>query len=227
MKIKAFFFLWFFLFFLSCSEIPPKPEISGEQKLSPPVLEMFGYARCSNCPEVEEALDQLKTVYEDSIIVIQYHLRLLGDTLSPEEVNVRANFYNVDNIAPVTFINGIQKITGAPDSAYVTFYNYFWNAKRNPIIFDMKIDTADETLSINITIPDTILIDPSDSLYVIATIDSIYFAQPGAPDSMFNNVAKFIHSQKLERINQIYVPLSIINRKSNLNIFIQSSSVER
>jgi len=72
MKIKAFFIHGFFFFFLSCSEIPPRPEIPGEQKLSPPVFEMCGYARCSNCPEVEEALDTLKTIYGDSIKDYEY-----------------------------------------------------------------------------------------------------------------------------------------------------------
>lgn len=220
MKIKTFFYIWLFLFSLSCSEIPPKPQIPTDMKQSPPVFEMFGYARCSNCPVVEEAMDSLKRLYGDSIIVIQYHLRILGDTLSPEEVTSRANFYQVNNVAPVIFINGIYRITGAPDSAYSTFHSYFLNSQRKPLIFTTETDTIGDSLIIKIILPDTITIDTTDSIYTVVTQDSIYFAQPGAPDSLFNNVSRFIHSGKLQYENIFKIPL--LDRPYFINIFIQN-----
>ncbi len=187
----------FFLILMSgCSRLPPLPENTEGIKQTP-VFEVFGYARCSNCPIVEHAVDSLKSLYQDSIIVLEYHLRLLGDTLSPSNINGRTDFYNIGTSVPVSIIQGTYRIDGAEDNTQnqiVKFQNYYTSLRRgtDSVILRIQADTMGDSVDIIFNADSVQNIDTlSDALFVLITEDSIKFVQSGAEDSTYNNVVTF------------------------------------
>ena len=158
---------------------------------------MFGYARCSNCPIVEHAVDSLKKVYKDSIIVLEYHLRLAGDTISPENVSDRATFYNIGNAVPVTMIQGIYRIDGAENdvpSQLSSFQDYFNSLKEKSDSVGLKalIDTVRDSVEFTFDIDSFENVDTlREILIVLLTEDSVKFIQSGASDTFYNNVVRF------------------------------------
>lgn len=180
---------------LSCSRVPPVPRTDVEKKIIP-VFEVFGYARCSNCPLVEHATDSLKALYKDSVSILEYHLRLLGDTLSPEEINTKTELYNIQNTAPCTIIQGTRRIDGAEDSeetqleSFKSYYNAL-RAQKDSVGLYLTTDTMNDTIIITLDADSIMNIDTlKDVIFLSITEDSVFFQLSGAEDSIYNNVVR-------------------------------------
>ncbi|MGB9824282.1 MAG: hypothetical protein ACPLN0_05175 [Candidatus Hydrothermia bacterium] len=188
-------FLFLLLFFnLSCSRAPERPQVS---KSAIPVFEVFGYARCPNCPVVEDVVDSLKKIYGDSVVVLEYHLRLLGDTLSPVNIDERRNLYGLPMQAPISVVHGQEIIMGSQDVTFERFNDYYVAIRRGRAdSLNLRVEEISigmDSVIFQITC-DTTQFYGSSKLYIFSTRDSIYFAQPGAPDSLFNNVVRYYAS---------------------------------
>ncbi len=189
----AFYFFLLFSINLSCSRLPQIEEPSSKTMV--PVFEVFGYARCSNCPNVERALDSLKHIYGDSVIVLEYHMRVLGDTLSPISILERQGLYNIGTSAPVTIVQGTQRIEGATGVSLSLFENYYNSIRRfdDSVGLYFEHQWLGDSLLININIENAL--DFSGArLFLFLTQDSVFFKQSGAPDSIFNNVVRHYES---------------------------------
>lgn len=183
------------LILISCSRVPEPPQDEIGKKVIP-VFEVFGYARCQNCPIVKHATDSLKRLYADSISVLEYHLRQLGDTLSPEEISEKTELYGIGTSAPVTIIQGIHKLEGAESDESTQFLKFDTYYKSLRLSVDsiglyMTIDTTHDSIHI------TFYADSSDNintdqnvLFVIIKEDSVFFPLSGAEDSIYHNVVK-------------------------------------
>ncbi len=100
-----------------CSKCPTLTETGGNRVV---LTEIFSYSGCAYCPNAEEAIHDLASEYGDSLAVLIYHMRLNGDTLSPQDAQARADWYEVGNRAPIAFFDGMEKWIGAQsvESAY-------------------------------------------------------------------------------------------------------------
>ncbi len=217
-----------------CSETP---QIKIEPANRIVLAEFFTFARCTYCPYAEAALDSLSKEFKDSLAVIAYHRRLLGDTLSPPYVAVRESLYSIQT-SPIVVFDGLHKVqTEKPEDNYPFYKNCIISERNKKTSLRLNLDIAIEgsavSLKVYIVAVDSIL--SSDSrLFVVLTEDSVYFKQTGAPDSIFHFVMrKMIPDEKGISINPVY-PDSIIKevnfmlqpnwKKDKLNIvaFVQN-----
>ncbi len=192
------FLLTFFIFIAisSCSRVPEPPAEEAGQSIIP-VFEVFGYARCQNCPIVEHAVDSLKKLYGDSIAVLEYHLRWDGgDTISPEDIDLKTILYAISNAAPVTIIQGVHRVDGAEsdESAQIEKFDTYYKSLRllnDSINLIISFDTTGDSLLITFNCDSLQSIDTTTSvLFVAITEDSVFFALSGAEDSVYNNVVR-------------------------------------
>ncbi len=208
MKIYLIFLISLFILF--CSE---SPEIKKEPAGRIVLAEFFTFARCVYCPYAEEALDSLSKEYGDSLAVIAYHRRALGDTLSPSYVAVRESLYSIQT-SPIVVFDGLHKVqTEKPEDNYPTYKNYIITEQGKTTALKLSIESRINTYSVHLKVT-IIPIDSIESnnfrLFLILTEDSVYFKQIGAPDSIFYFVMrKMIPDEQGIQINPVY-PDSII-----------------
>lgn len=211
------------LLIVSCSD---SPEIKKEPGNRIVLAEFFTFARCVYCPYAEHALDSLLNEYRDSLAVIAYHRRALGDTLSPPYVVVRESLYSIQT-SPIVVFDGLHKIqTEKPEDDYPVYKNCIISERSRKTNLRLRLESTLEgnlaSLKIHIIAIDSI--KPSDyRLFIVITEDSVYFKQTGAPDSIFYFVMrKMIPDEQGIEINLVY-PDSIIEERdfliqSNWNI---------
>lgn len=201
---KRFLRIVFFGLLCGCSRLPTPEEPATVPII--PVFEVFGYARCSNCPAVEHALDSIKFEFDDSVVVLQYHMRILGDTLSPQSILERQNLYNVGSSAPVTVIHGEEILQGSSGVSTQLFKAYYSSIRSREdsvavvIASHLEGDSVLFTLSVK---EETVV--PGARLFIFVTQDSIIFKQTGVPDTIFNNVVRFYSSLLAEFPCQVRV----------------------
>jgi hypothetical protein len=176
---------------VACSEAP---YIVDEPKGRIVLAEFFTFARCAFCPGAEHALDSLSNEYGDSLAVIAYHRRTLGDTLSPEYVSVREALYGVTT-SPATVFDGVSGIiqTQDPGQNYMAFKE--WIIRRRSVApnIEMELQTTILASSVHLMLYVTTIdsIEPGDHrLFIVLYEDSVSFAQVGAPDSIFQYVVR-------------------------------------
>ncbi len=173
-----------FLILLSCSEAPVvKNEPAGRIVLA----EFFTFARCVYCPYAEEALDSLSKEFGDSLAIIAYHRRMLGDTLSPSYVAVRESLYSIQT-SPTVVFDGLYKVqTENPDDNYPVYKNHIINrrAELTPLTMDWETSISPSSVNVKIHIVTVDSVRGNYRLFLILTEDSVYFKQTGAPDSIF------------------------------------------
>uniref|UniRef100_A0A7C4TCU6 Omp28-related outer membrane protein n=1 Tax=candidate division WOR-3 bacterium TaxID=2052148 RepID=A0A7C4TCU6_UNCW3 len=212
-----------FLFISSCSDAPKiKKEPAGRIVLA----EFFTFARCIFCPYAEEGLDSLSKEFGDSLAIIAYHRRVLGDTLSPAYTAVRESLYTIQT-SPIVVFDGLHKVqTEKPEDDYPTYKNYILSERGRTTPLKLSIESNVNLYSVHLKI--TII--PVDSLgsgdfrlFLVLTEDSVYFRQIGAPDSIFYFVARrMIPDEQGIPVNPVY-PDSIVkeidfNLQSNWQI---------
>lgn len=179
------------LLFLTCSQAPEIPLVPSNRLV---LAELFTWQRCVYCPYAAHTLDSLVQEFNDSVVVIAYHRRVAGDTLSPEYVEQRRTYYYESGGEPAVVFDGGEVVrTLGPEYNYETYKNYILGARTHPPGAQLEINAWLDSLSGRVQISawgvdstpiETLL------LYVAITEDSIREHQPGATDSVFNNVLR-------------------------------------
>lgn len=173
-----------------CSKAPMnEPEPQGRIVLA----EDFSYARCSYCPFAEEALDSLSREFGDSLAVIIYHRRMLGDTLSPPGVIVREGFYQIST-SPIVVFDGTNKIqTSDPSLDYPTYKTQIMGCRSKKSPFRLRLNANQTGNTVNLVLH-IIAIDSLQNsdlrIFFIAYEDDVVFIQAGAPDTIFDYVVR-------------------------------------
>jgi len=216
MKRYSIFFV--FLFFLSCSE---SPEIKKEPAGRIVLAEFFTFARCTYCPYAEHALDSLSKEFGDSLAVIAYHRRALGDTLSPPYVAVRESLYSIQT-SPIVVFDGLHIVqTEKPEDDYPTYKNYVELERGDTTFLKLQLDVTVQGSSINLKsmlVPLDTIEQGNYRLFLIVVEDSVYFKQVGAPDSIFYFVMrKMVPDVEGIEINPVF-PDTLVKET---NFFIQ------
>lgn len=179
------------VFLLGCSEAPKVQSISTNRIV---LAELFTWARCPNCPFAAQALDSLKKEYQDSLIIIAYHRRVLGDTLSPQYVENRKSFYYTSGGEPAVLFDGTGPIwTTDPTQNYQTYKTHIINRRnyKSPLRIKLESQIQTNTCNIKATIIPTDIINASNlRLFFIVCEDSVRFTLAGAYDSIFNHVMR-------------------------------------
>ncbi len=181
------------LVLLSCSEAPVREFETYERVV---LCELFTHIRCTYCPYAAKTLDSLEKEFNDSIAIIAYHRRRLGDTLSPSYVENRANFYYSDNVEPTVFFDGDGPIrTEDPQANYSTYKGKIEEkrVKRPPLLLYIVDSLFANTLKLKTTIvkADTVNFDSLYLLFVL-TEDSVRCFLPGGSDSLFQKVMRLM-----------------------------------
>lgn len=218
--MKRIIILGGILLFTLCSE---SPQIKIEPANRIVLAEFFTFARCVYCPYAEEALDSLLTEFKDSLAVIAYHRRMLGDTLSPDYVAVRESLYSIQT-SPIVVFDGLYNVqTEKPEDDYPTYKNYITSerGKKTCLRLGLEKEIEGNMVSLKVKIVPVDSIFSSDyKLYIALTEDSVYFKQTGAPDSIFYFVMrKMIPNETGIKINPVF-PDSIIKET---NFVLQSN----
>lgn len=187
------FVLILFLLGLACSEARKiKIEPTGRIVLA----ELFTFARCVYCPYAEHALDLLSEEFGDSLAVLAYHRRVMGDTISPAYVAVRESLYQI-TVSPTVIFDGTTTVqTEDPDQDYAVYKDWIINKRNFEPRLRMKLE-ADMVMSqchVTITIISVDSIFDGDYRLLVALYeDSVYFYQAGAPETTFYYVVRALY----------------------------------
>ncbi|MEO0078427.1 MAG: hypothetical protein ABIK86_05455, partial [candidate division WOR-3 bacterium] len=71
-----------FLGLVALTRCSSAPEVSIIPTNRVVLAELFTWQRCSYCPYAARTLDSLAREFADSVVVVAYHRRVAGDTLS-------------------------------------------------------------------------------------------------------------------------------------------------
>jgi len=179
------------IFFSRCSEAPEVPLVPTNRIV---LVEFFTWQRCVYCPYAAHALDSLVREFKDSVVVIAYHRRVAGDTLSPEYVEERRAVYYQSGGEPAAVFDGGEVVrTPGPEYNYETFRNYILGAKSLIPGAQLNVEAGLDTSAGRITIRAWgVDSTPAETLLLFAVIteDSIRECLPGATDSVFNDVLR-------------------------------------
>jgi thiol-disulfide isomerase/thioredoxin len=174
-----------------CSEAPVL-EIKPTNRVV--LAEFFTWMRCGYCPYASRALDSVAADFQDSLVVIAYHRRVAGDTLSPEYVENRKTFYYSTNGEPATVFDGGEVVwTPGPEYNYPTFHAKTVVARNVPpgaqLSMAATLSDSDGTITISAT---GVSSTPTESLrlFVVLVEDSVHAYLPGAYDSVFRHVMR-------------------------------------
>jgi len=158
------------------------------------LAEFFTWMRCGYCPYAARALDSVAADFPDSLVVIAYHRRVAGDTLSPDYSETRRLLYYDSNGEPATTFDGGEAVrTSGPEYNYPTFHA-MTVAARNVV--------PGAQLGVRATVGDSggtvtvwatgVSATPTDTLRlcVVLVEDSVHAYLSGAPDSVFRHVMR-------------------------------------
>jgi thiol-disulfide isomerase/thioredoxin len=158
------------------------------------LAEFFTWQRCSYCPYAAHALDSVAREFGDSVVVVAFHRRVAGDTLSPEYVEARRAFYYDGGGEPATVFDGGPPVrTSGPEYNYETFRNYALAAKsvtpKVQLSLDTEMDSAGGEIAVTVSGVDS---TPAETLqlFLVLVEDSVRGGLPGATDSVFNRVMR-------------------------------------
>jgi len=174
-----------------CSDAPEVPLVPTNRVV---LAEFFTWQRCVYCPYAARALDSLAREFQDSVVVVAYHRRVAGDTLSPEYVEARRAFYYETGGEPATVFDGGPVVrTAGPEDNYETFRNHIRAAKSVPPRAQLALAaTLDSGTGMVVVRAWGVDSTPAESLrlFVVITEDSVRGTLPGATDSVFNSVMR-------------------------------------
>lgn len=166
----------------------PQPQ-TGYKRTA--VIEFFTYHDCPNCPVAEKVLDSLFTLHGDSILILEYHVKILGDTLSPctTFVDERENRYSVAGY-PTAVFDGIESNTGAAGDLFAVYTNILEDR------FASKSDLKVQHFSASLVTPTSATFDVqiisqadlSGRLFFVLTEDSVVFG-----DSLYHFVTRQVY----------------------------------
>jgi hypothetical protein len=183
----------FLTLLIFCSEAP---EVEEQPKGRIVLAEFFTFARCTYCPWAEHALDSLSHEYDDSLALIAYHRRVLGDTLSPEYIAARESYYGITT-SPATIFDGVSGIiqTQDPSQNYLTFKGWIIQRRNVAPKLELNLETTLLSSSVNLKL-NIVSVDSIEEgnycLFIVLYEDSVYFPQTGVPESIFHYVVRKI-----------------------------------
>jgi thiol-disulfide isomerase/thioredoxin len=158
------------------------------------LAELFTWQRCTYCPYAAHTLESLASEFCDSVVVVAYHRRVAGDTLSPAYVEARRRLYYDAGGEPATVFDGGPVVrTQGPEYNYETFRSYILAARSVTPKAQLEVvawlDSAAGTVEVRAWGVDS---TPEDTLrlFVVVTEDSVRATQTGATDSVFNGVMR-------------------------------------
>jgi len=174
-----------------CSEAPTI-EIRPTNRVV--LAEYFTWMRCAYCPYASRALDSVAADFDDSLVIVAYHRRLAGDTLSPAYAETRRLFYYSSNGEPATTFDGGEVVwTPGPEYNYPTFHGKTVAARNvvpgAQLAVAASLGDSDGTITVSAS---GVTGTPTDSLrlFVVITEDSVRAYLPGAYDSIFRHVMR-------------------------------------
>lgn len=179
------------LLVVACSDAPLVPLVPTNRIV---LAEFFTWQRCVYCPYAAHTLDSLVREFQDSVVVIAYHRRVAGDTLSPAYVEVRRALYYETGGEPATVFDGGEVVrTPGPQHNYTIFRNYILGAKSTKPKIQLDLDAAIGTdtgrVIVRVWGVDS---TPAETLrlFTVITEDSVPATLTGATDSVFNSVMR-------------------------------------
>jgi thiol-disulfide isomerase/thioredoxin len=174
-----------------CSEAPVL-EIRPTNRVV--LAEFFTWMRCDYCPYAARALDSVADDFKDSLVIVAYHRRVAGDTLSPEYAESRRlHYYSTDGEPATVFDGGEVVWTPGPEYNYPTFHARTVAARNISPGAQLGVSAAvgdsDGTVAVWAT---GVSGTPADSLtlYIVLVEDSVRAYLPGASDTMFRHVMR-------------------------------------
>ena len=150
--------------------------------------------RCGYCPYAARALDSVAADFPDSMVVIAYHRRVAGDTLSPGYAETRMGIYYSSGGEPATTFDGGNVVrTSGPEYNYPTFHA-MTVAARNVVPgaqLGVSAKAGDSVGTVTVWVTG-VSATPTDTfrLFVVLVEDSVHAYQSGAPDSVFRHVMR-------------------------------------
>jgi thiol-disulfide isomerase/thioredoxin len=179
------------LLLAACSEAPVL-EVRPTNRVV--LAEFFTWMRCSYCPYAARALDSVADDFADSLVIIAYHRRVAGDTLSPECAETRRELYYATGGEPATTFDGGAVVwTTAPEYNYPTFHAMTEAAKSVEPRAQLGVSAALTDSTGTVTVWATgVSSTPTDTLrlFVVLVEDSVRAYLPGATDSVFRHVMR-------------------------------------
>jgi len=174
------------MFLIHCTKGTEPPSETGYKRKV--AIEIFSFHNCPNCPAAEKAVDSLFKIHGDSLVVIEYHENITGDTLSPctTFVDGRIAQYNITAYPTVVF-DGVIIHSGGTGDLFTTYLNTITDrfAKKSNLKFETLFANFSNSTSINFNISISADEDVSGKLFIVLTEDSIVFK-----DSLYHFVAK-------------------------------------
>ncbi len=158
------------------------------------LAELFTWMRCGYCPYAARALDSVADDFRDSLVVVAYHRRVAGDTLSPVYAETRRDLYYTSGGEPATTFDGGAVVwTSAPEYNYPTFHAKTAAARTVEPGAQLGIDAVLTDSTGTVTVWATgVSSTPADTLclFVVLVEDSVRAYLPGATDSVFRHVMR-------------------------------------
>jgi thiol-disulfide isomerase/thioredoxin len=174
-----------------CSDAPEVTLIPTNRVV---LAELFTWQRCSYCPYAAHALESLATEFDDSLVVIAYHRRMAGDTLSPAYVENRCEHYYTSGGEPATVFDGGSPVrTSGPEQNLEVFRNQILAARsvtpKVQLAVQATFDSMSGTVTTTVAGVDS---TPGETLrfFVVVVEDSVSASLVGATDSLFDNVMR-------------------------------------
>jgi len=177
-----------------CSDAPVIPLVPQDRVV---LAEFFTFSRCGYCPYAARALDSVAAESGDSLVVIAWHRRVAGDTLSPLYAESRAAFYQEPGGGePATVFDGGDVVrTAGPEYNYETFHNQLLAAKSIRPKAQLELAGTVGTAACSILVRAWgIDSTPAESLRLFVTIceDSVLSRLPGNAETLFNRVLRYL-----------------------------------
>jgi|GEM_PF-485603 len=195
-----------------CSKCPTLPEPGSNRTV---LAELFSFAGCTYCPNAEEAMRRLKSEYGDSLAVVVYHMRMLGDTLSPEDAQARAQWYGV-SAAPTSFFDGGSKFVGAGtvEHAYNNYRDIIVTRRSVASPLEMSVEASLTQSAIEIDCEVVVLNEISGSLklWLVVFQNSVHL-----DDAEYDFVVRWIEERSisLSRSDTVWATFNLSNRWPN------------
>jgi hypothetical protein len=159
------------------------------------LAEFFTFSRCSYCPYAARALDSVAAESGDSLVVMAWHRRVAGDTLSPLCVEDRAAWYQEPGGGePATVFDGGEVVrTAGPEYNHETFENCLLAARsvRPAAQLELSGSAGSGVCSVQVRawgVDST----PAETLRLFVAIceDSVVSRLPGNAETLFSRVVR-------------------------------------
>ncbi len=174
-----------------CSDAPVIPLIPTNRVV---LAELFTWQRCSYCPYAAHALESLATEFADSVAIIAYHRRTLGDTLSPAYAENRCEYYYTSGGEPATVFDGGPPVrTSGPEQNLAVFRNQILGARSVTPKVQLRVETSlDSTAGSASIVVAGVDSTPGETLRLFTVLieDRVPATLAGATDSIFNRVMR-------------------------------------